>query len=96
MDNINFDDAVSIAYKNAEKLLPAAKNFTLEEVLISDDRKFFEVTLSYTIPGFSSSPEIQNMDMSPLMRRLADRKAYRIFLIDVDTGIFKGFRMLNR
>ncbi|MCS3429878.1 hypothetical protein [Klebsiella sp. BIGb0407] len=96
MSNINFDDAISTAYTNAEKLLPEAKNFTLEEVLLSDDQKLFEVTLSYTIPGLSSASNIPNLNINPLMRRLVDRKSYRVFLVDANTGVFRGFRMLNK
>ncbi|HFK5794966.1 hypothetical protein ACV6DN_18565 [Enterobacter asburiae] len=92
MDSLNFDKAIKTAIQGAKSLFEG-REFNLEEALISDDRKLYEITLSYTVPiealkGTSYGLQVTN----PLMRRLAERKEYRTFLVDATDFSFRGFR----
>lgn len=92
MNKLNFDKAIQSAIKGAKSMLEA-KEFTLEEALISDDGKLYEITLSYTTPIEALKGTSFNLQVSnPLMRRLGERKEYRTFLIDSETFSFRGFR----
>ncbi|HDS1724726.1 MULTISPECIES: hypothetical protein [Pseudomonas] len=93
---IDFDRAIQVAWANVEKLVPNAKNITLEGVLISSDNKLYEVTFSYDIerlPGLSigaASAVTSNIEM--LTRLVGKRREYKVFLVDSESGQFRGFK----
>lgn len=93
---IDFDNAIQVARENVEKLVSNAKNITLEGVLISSDNKLFEVTFSYDIerlPGLSmgaASTVSSNIEM--LTRLVGKRREYKVFLVDAQSGQFRGFK----
>lgn len=100
MSENDFNLAIQVAMKNAKELLPEAKDFTLEEILISEDRKNYEVTLSYITPsahlGINAKEMSSQLKINPLMRRLMrEQKSYRTFLVDSKTLVFRGFRMVR-
>ena len=100
MSKNEFDEAIKVAFKNAQELLPEAKGFTLEEILISENGKNYEVTLSYITPNIHLGINDRQMDsqlkINPLMRRLmGETKSYRTFLVDKKTLMFRGFRMIR-
>lgn len=100
MSKADFNKAIEVAFKNASELLPDAKDFTLEEILISENGKNYEVTLSYVLPGIRfgmSDTEVRSqLDINPLMRRMmGEKKSYRTFLVDTKTLLFRGFRMVR-
>lgn len=92
---IDFKQAIDIATSNAKSLLSNANNFQLEGVLISDNDKFYEVTLSYGIEGpdpLSTSERKKESGLYHLARIMGYRREYKTFLVDKTTGKFKGFK----
>ncbi|MBI6852288.1 hypothetical protein YA0002_05875 [Pseudomonas cichorii] len=90
---IDFDQAVSIAYANIEKLVPGAKNIVLEGAIISDDGKQYEVTYSYDLdrPNLTNPALKSDTGLYALANLLGKRKEYKIFLVDIN-GKFRGFK----
>lgn len=95
---IDFKEAIDIGTDNAKSLVPDAKNFVLEGVLLSDDNKLYEVTLSYDLQG-KSPLELEEKDDSSyasdlfkLASLMSRRREYKIFLVDHASGQFKGFK----
>lgn len=69
---IDVKKAVNIAVEYLKAFYPHLKQIQLEEVEITDDRKFWFITLSY--------PEESNITVFPTP------KHYKIFKIDAKTG----------
>jgi hypothetical protein len=96
---IEFQDAINIAIKNAKELLIQATNFAVEEALLSDDDKRYEVTLSYDfkgrdpLSGENANNNIQGAGILQLAKLMSYRKEYKTFLVDKRTGSFKGFKI---
>ncbi|GAB7537602.1 hypothetical protein AB4851_07280 [Burkholderia sp. 22PA0099] len=95
---ISFEKAIQIATDNAKLLVKNARNIELEGVVLSSDNKLYEVSLSYDMQGkdpLSIDDGIGGAGESNI-RRLARimsyRREYKIFLVEVKTGIFKGFK----
>ncbi|MOA13028.1 hypothetical protein D3C78_1330570 [compost metagenome] len=95
MSEITFDEAVNIALNNAQKMLPKAKGFALEEALLSDDGKNYELTFSYIVEDHSIPDPTQRMEITHLLRQLREKKEYRTFIVGRENGMFKGFRMIR-
>lgn len=99
---IEFQKAVKIAEFNASELLPNATNFTLEGLLLSEDGKLVEVSLSYDIQGrsgidmLSTANKKQNTNLSALATILGFRREYKVFLVDANSGVFRGFKNYKR
>lgn len=73
---IEVNDATNIAAEYLKKLFPDANNMQLEEVEISEDEKFWNVTLSY-----------EYYDPANPSAMLFNRKRkYKIFRINANTG----------
>lgn len=95
---VDFNQAINTAKDNAKALIPGAQNYVLEGVELSSDGKVYEVSLSYDFQGgdTSSGGEVNkgetNNGLSQLIKVLSYRREYKIFLVDSDTGQFKGFR----
>jgi len=94
---IDFDRAISVARESIHKLVPDANNIKLEEALISDNEKLFEITYSYDIETMN----IKNLDnlnnfksnhFKNLANIMGTRRQYKVFLIDAQSGKFRGFR----
>ncbi|WP_355581497.1 hypothetical protein [Xanthomonas cannabis] len=95
----DFQDAINIAIENAKELLNQATNFAVEEALLSDDDKRYEVTLSYDLKGRdplsgdNAKNNIKETGILQLARLMSYRKEYKTFLVDKRTGNFKGFKI---
>lgn len=96
MSENGFNEAIKVAIQGARQLLPEAKNFTLEQILISEDGKNYEVTLSYIIPRAKDKEMNSQLKINPLFKRImAEQKLYRVFLVNAETLRFRGFRMIR-
>ncbi|MBH8609995.1 hypothetical protein I4N56_002835 [Pseudomonas mohnii] len=92
---VDFDRAIAVAREQVEKLVPGAKDITLEGVLISTDNKLYEVTYSYNlerIPSLPISPSKGLTNIDVLARLVGKRREYKVFLVDFHTGQFRGFK----
>ena len=95
---IDFEKAIDIAMKSATSLIENARNFSLEGVLLSDDNKLYEVSLSYDIEGKDPLGADQgkglagNSGLLQLAKIMSHRREYKIFLVDSSSGKFRGFR----
>lgn len=96
MHNLDFDKATKVARDNVEKLVPNAKNVTLEEAMISEDRKLYEVTYSYDIDREYNPLGAGIDNISKLAALMGRRREYKIFLVGSDDFQFRGFRNYNK
>ncbi|MBK0057033.1 hypothetical protein IAE40_00185 [Pseudomonas sp. S44] len=92
MAALDFDRAVQVARGNVEKLVPKAKNVTLEEAMTSSDGKLYEVTFSYDIDREDNFYGIAPDNISKLASLMGRRREYKVFLVDAFTYEFRGFR----
>jgi len=92
MAELNFDRAIKTARANVEKLVPKAKNVTLEEAMISSDGKLYEVTFSYDIDREDNLFGVGSDNISKLASLMGRRREYKIFLVDAGNYSFRGFR----
>lgn len=94
----SFENAIEVATSRIKKLIPNSSNVTLEGVLISDDKKLYEVSLSYDLKGEDPFEAKRSDDMllgsglSQLAKVMGYRRQYKTFLIDYRTAEFRGFR----
>ena len=95
---IKFQKAIDSAKENAKSLITNAQDFVLEEVLISDNNKLYEVSLSYDIQGKNpldgsqGNNQTGSSGLSQLAKLMSYRREFKTFFIDVETGQFKGFK----
>lgn len=95
---IEFQKAIDVATKNAKSLIKDAQNFVLEGVLISDDNKLYEVSLSYDIQGKNpldgsqGNGQTGSSGLVQLARLMSYRREFKTFFVDVNTGKFRGFK----
>ena len=94
---VDFQEAISIAKKNAKELVSNASNFVLEGVLISNDNKLYEVSLSYDIEGNDplNVSNQGNSGLSQLAKLMRYRREYKVFLVNTSDGKFRGFKNQN-
>lgn len=94
---ISFEQAIEIAKKNADSLIEQSQNISLEGVLISEDGKLYEVSLSYDLEGKEPFADQKNSDeavgngLSQLIKVMSYRRQYKTFLVDAKNGEFRGF-----
>lgn len=91
---IDFDKAIEVTQGSISKLIPNAKELTLEGVLMSDNDKVFEVTFSYLLEN--SPTDLRGDDnlnnLAVLARIMGRRREHKVFLIDRSSGEFRGFK----
>lgn len=92
MAELDFDTAVQVARSNVEKLVPKAKNVTLEEAMISSDGKLYEVTFSYDLDREENPLGVRSDNISKLASLMGRRREYKVFLVDAYSKEFRGFR----
>ena len=94
---ISFEKAIEIAKTNASSLIEKSKNISLEGILISEDGKLYEVSLSYDIEEENPFSAKKNTDepisngLSQLIKVMSYRRQYKTFLVDAKNGDFRGF-----
>lgn len=93
--SIDFEKAAEVARQHAKKLLPKAKDFSLEGIMLEGSK--YEVTLSYLIEG--EDPFNKRSDEQPaigaLLKIMGRRREEKVFIID-SRGEFKGFRNVKK
>lgn len=94
---VDFQKAISVATVNAQALIQNASNFVLEGVLLSDDNKLYEVSLSYDIEGKDplGGGNQGNSGLLQLAKLMRYRREYKVFLVDKNDGQFRGFKNQN-
>ncbi|CAG8865542.1 hypothetical protein PS627_01459 [Pseudomonas fluorescens] len=92
MAELNFDTTVLVARSNIEKLVPNAKNVTLEEAMISSDGNFYEITFSYDLDQEDNAIGVAADNISKLASLMERRREYKVFLVDAGSNEFRGFR----
>ena len=106
MVNVGFDKAIRIAEKNARALISTAKDFELEGIILSKDKKLYEVLLSYEITGEDPltlhGPDVitaQDVTEKSTLYRFAQlmrhRRQYKTFLVTSEDGQFIGFKKFD-
>ena len=92
---IDVKEAVKIANDTLVTLFSSDKlaDLELEEVEISDDEKYWFITLGFSVPEAKS-----DKTNSPLSRMLTERekefaRKYKIFRIDAQTGKFHSMKI---
>lgn len=94
---IDFEQAIKIAQDNAEKLVKGAKDFVLEEALISSNNKLYEIAISYELGPIGGlelpkKPRATTTNLATLASLLGKRREYKVFLVDSENGRFRGFK----
>lgn len=91
---MDFKRAIQVAKENALELVPKARDFVLEEVVI--DGNNINVTLSYYLDGPSpldlDSANEAGVGIIQLARLMSTRRESKVFIIDRLNYSFKGFR----
>lgn len=92
--SIDFGEASDLAIKNAKKLLPRAKDFTLEGIMI--EKGNYEVSLSYFIDGEDplNKQTSDRQSLGALLKIMGRRREEKIFIIS-KSGEFKGFKNIQ-
>lgn len=96
---IEFQEAIAIASDNAKNLIRNARNLEVEGVVLSDNDKLYEVTLSFDMHGADpldiedGSKRKDRNDFQRLVTILSHRREYKTFLVDAGSGKFKGFKI---
>lgn len=92
---IDVKEAVKIAEDTLVTLFPSEKlaDLELEEVEISDDEKYWFITLGFSIPKAKSGKTD-----SPLSKMLTERekelaRKYKIFRINAETGKVQAMKI---
>ncbi len=92
--HIDFETAARLAIENASKLLPNAKDFSLDGIIL-DNKENYEVSLSYILQQHDSlSNQTDNASLGALLKIMGSRREEKIFIISKD-GQFKGFRNIK-
>jgi len=84
--SINVKQAVEIAAKHLQSLLPTAENPRLEEAEISEDDRFWLITLGFYDPNEPKSGAEWALISGP-------RRIYKIFKIDRATGEVRAMKI---
>jgi len=87
---LSVTDAVKVASSNLALLIPDAEHVLLEEVELSDDDRYWFITL-----GFNSKPLISPAGFV-LPPETDERRKYRIFKIDGKTGEVRSMKIRER
>lgn len=93
---ISFEDAIKVAQKNFNLLYPTQREMRLEEAIITEDNKTYEITFSFTLP-MTDEPTDKKKNESPsiidLFKGMDKHRRFRkVFLIDSIDGKFKGLK----
>lgn len=87
---ITVKQAVDIAARHLKDLFPNAEHITLEETEVSDDDKFFLITLGYLDRDY---PETSSLITTPVLSR---SRKYKVFKIDRETGNVRSMKIREK
>lgn len=90
----DFKKAIGVAERNARELVPQARDFALEGVILSG--RTCEVTLSYYLEGESplelAEGDNEKRGLIRLAQIMGTRRETKVFMIDKHDFTFKGFK----
>ena len=87
---ISFEEAIEIAKTYAQNLLPNARNFELEGVILENDN--YEVNLSFINTDVEQKLARESDNgIGFVMAALARRREEKVFIVN-KSGKFKGFK----
>lgn len=92
---IDFDEAIGVAGANMNKFVKSAIKVELEGALISGDGKLYEITFSYDTENFPDADKVGSAkanNLQQLVSILGKRREFKTFLVDSQTGAFRGFK----
>lgn len=84
-------DAVKSASFHLESLLGPVKDVRLEEVELSDDGRWWFVTLGYYRPDARPVPSTAMNDLLGTAGTVP--REYKVFTVDADNGVVKAMKM---
>jgi len=92
---IDVKQAVAIAIQYFLNLVggESASDVLLEEVELSDDERFWHVTLSAVVPGPENVGSPVNALATALGASLPRRRVYKVFKVDATGGTVKSMKM---
>lgn len=92
---IDFKEAEETARRNFGEFVSGADNVILEEIVISDDNKTYEITFSYDVQR-STMPSVgattKKSSLFELANVLGRRREFKTFLVASKDGKLKGFK----
>jgi hypothetical protein len=92
---IEFKEAISVAHANVTTLVSQARNIRLEGALLSADGALYEITFSYDVEGEDMGIELgaaKGSNLLTLAKLMGKRRENKVFLVDSETGKFRGFK----
>ena len=92
---IDVKQAVSIAIQYFMNLVggESASDVLLEEVELSDDERFWHVTLSAVLPAPKDEGSPMNALATALGASLQRRRVYKVFKVDAATGSVRSMKI---
>lgn len=93
--SIDFEKAAELAIEQARKLLPKAKDFNLEGIMLENSN--YEVSLSYFIEGEDplNKRTQEQPSIGALIKIMGRRREEKVFIF-TKFGEFKGFRNVKK
>jgi hypothetical protein len=90
-------EAVQVAARHLQLLIPDADDILLEEVEISDDDQYWLVTLGFAY-GKDGAAASKDAPLTPLARALAATRPrkYKVFRINRATGEVRSMKIRER
>jgi hypothetical protein len=74
--------AAQLASKYFKSLLPQVSDFSLEEVELSEDGKFWLITLGFSV----SDKKLPTGNWAAVLGSMAPRTKFKVFKVDAQTG----------
>ena len=101
MNTIGFEQAINIAKDELEKIQSDAADISVEQAVITDDDKLYEITLAYLIRNKDSSDitESTHKELPTAMQQLSlilqRKRVYKTFIVNATNGQFRGFKKFS-
>lgn len=93
---IEFKDAIKKAKSNLKDIQSFAEEINVEQAILNDETKQYEITLSYKISGKDHlNDEIKSPALEALYAMSSFGRTYKTFLINKIDGSFKGFKVFK-
>jgi len=83
---IDVQAAATAAAKYFKQLFTTVRNFSLEEVELTDDEKFWLITLSYEVP---QGPDLRGIEI----RFAPPKTKFKVFKVNAQTGAVHSMKM---
>lgn len=88
--------AIETAKSSLNEIQGNVKNITVEQAILNEDKRLYEITLGYRVTGKDNLGDNEPKNaLAALYAVPSFGKVYKTFLIDQSTGEFKGFKIFN-